>query len=185
MHVDRFRSSGIRLRTSVGSQLLEGWSYIHSFAADRYSSDAPGVVCAIVTSINSVLAPIFATRVLGGNAHTLGFLMAGSGLGALTAALMLAARRTVVGLGRWIGISAVLLGGSFILFFLSRRISGCPGWRSRWRGLVMMTGGASINTVLQTIVSEEMRGRVMSFFAAAFIGMAPIGNMLGGWVADR
>src|SRR5262249_16778157 len=138
----------------------------------------------LITSANSVLVPIFATRVLNGGPHTLGFLMAGSGLGALAAALALAARRTVLGLGRWIGINATLLACSLMVFSYSRMF-----WLA-WvaitgAGFAMMAGSAAINTVLQTIVEEDKRGRVMSFFATAFIGMAPLGNLAGGWIGDR
>jgi MFS family permease len=131
-----------------------------------------------------VLVPIFADRILHGGPHTLGFLMASSGLGALVAALTLAARRSVVGLVRWIALSIFSLGGALALFSLSHAL-----WLSMaaigLAGFSMMTGTASINTVLQTIVEEDKRGRVMSFFASAFIGTAPLGNYLGGVIAQR
>ena len=168
---------------SVGSQLKEGWSYILR-SPPIWMLLALLASLSLVTSINSVLAPIFATVILHGDAHTLGFLMAGSGLGALTAALVLAARKSVLGLTRWIGISATLLASSLFVFSLSTHF-GLSCAMLALAGFGMMSGGASINTVLQTIVDEDKRGRVMSFFAAAFIGMAPMGNMLGGLIADR
>jgi MFS family permease len=128
--------------------------------------------------------PIFAAKVLHGGAHTLGFLMGASGVGALIAALALAARRTVLGLGRVVTLSAGAFGLGLIGFGLSRYL---------WVSLLLMlvTGGsmmqqmAASNTILQTIVEENKRGRVMSFYSMAFMGMAPFGSLLAGGLADR
>jgi MFS family permease len=176
-------ASDPRQPLSVRTQLWQGWTYILRFQPIAILLTMLAAL-SLITSGNSVLIPIFATRVLRGGPHTLGFLMAGSGLGALVAALALAARRTVLGLGRWIGVSAGLLAGALFAFSWSSVF-----WVS-WlaigvAGFAMMSSTASINTVLQTIVDEDKRGRVMSFFATAFIGMAPIGNLVSGWVADH
>lgn len=168
---------------SMRSQLHQGLVYIRTSSAILILLSLLACL-SLITSANSILIPIFATRILKGDAHTLGFLMAASGLGALLAALSLAARRTVLGLGRWVVGTTLLLGVGLLLFSYSQWL-----WVSCVAvciaGFSMMSSAASINTVLQTIVEEDKRGRVMSFFAAAFIGMASLGNLLGGSIADR
>jgi MFS family permease len=132
----------------------------------------------------TVLMPVFADRILGGGPHTLGFLMTASGVGALSGALWLAGRRSVLGLGRVILINTIVFGFGLIGFGLSRWL---------WLSLVFMTVVgfgmmvlmASTNTVIQTIVDEEKRGRVMSFYTMAFLGTAPFGSLLAGWLSTR
>ena len=138
----------------------------------------------LASSSYVVLIPIFATQVLHGGPHTLGFLMAASGLGAMLAALTLASRKSVIGLGRWIAFGIALQGSALLAFSFSHWF-----WLS-WLAMMaigfgMMMGTASINTMLQTIVDPAMRGRLMAFFTTAFIGMAPIGNFGGGWISSR
>ena len=110
--------------------------------------------------------------------------MAASGVGALTGAVHLASRRTVVGLGRVVTVSAALFGVGLITFSQSRWL-----WLSLplmfVTGMGMMQQMAASNTILQTIVEEEKRGRVMSYFTMAIIGMAPFGSLLAGSVASR
>jgi MFS family permease len=110
--------------------------------------------------------------------------MAASGAGALAAALSLAARRTVVGLGIWIGSSAALFGIALIGFALSRSL-----WLSMailpFAGFGMMQQMAASNTILQTIVDDDKRGRVMAYYAMAFQGVAPFGSLFGGALSDR
>jgi MFS family permease len=131
-----------------------------------------------------VLMPIFAARVLHGGPHTLGFLMGAMGSGALVAALSLAARRSVLGLGRIIAVSAAVFGLGLIGFGLSHVF-----WLSMVMMLVagfgMMQGMAASNTIIQTIVSEDKRGRVMSYYTMAFMGMAPFGSLLAGTMAHK
>ena len=132
----------------------------------------------------SVLMPIVAGQVLHGGPHTLGWLMAAAGLGALCGALYLASRQSVVGLERVIGICAVGFGLALAAFSFSRVL-----WLSLplvlLVGLFMMLEMAASNTVIQTLVDEDKRGRVMSFFAMAFFGTAPIGSLFAGALADR
>jgi len=129
-----------------------------------------------------VLMPIFAAEVLHGGPHTLGFLMGAMGLGALLSALSLAARRSVVGLVKIIPIAAALFGAGLIGFGLSHWL-----WLSLvtvfFAGMGMMQGMAASNTIIQTIVSEDKRGRVMSYYTMAFMGMAPFGSLLAGSMA--
>jgi MFS family permease len=164
-------------------QLAEGFRYAMGFTPIR----AILALLALVSLMGMpyvVLMPVIAVRLLGGGAHTLGFLMAASGLGALCGALSLAARRTVLGLGRAIPAAAAAFGAGLMALSLSR---------SFWLSLLvmpvigagMMVQMASSNTILQTIVDEEKRGRVMSFYAMAFVGMAPFGSLAAGAAAQR
>jgi MFS family permease len=132
----------------------------------------------------TVLMPVVATRVLHGGPHTLGFLMAASGIGALAGTLYLASRRSVLGLGRVIVLASAGFGLGLIAFSRSHEF-----WLSFAilvpTGLGMMVEMAASNTVLQTVVDEDKRGRVMSFFTMAFFGSVPFGSLFAGVVADR
>lgn len=130
----------------------------------------------------TVLMPVFATDILHGGPHTLGFLMAATGIGALIGALFLAARASPQGLGKWIIAAACIFGSGLIAFSFTKVF-----WVSMVvltiAGFGMMVQTASSNTVLQTIVDDAMRGRVMSFYTMAFMGMAPFGSLLAGSLA--
>jgi len=161
----------------------EGFAYVSGSVPIVILLSALAVI-SLFGSSYSVLIPIFAAQVLHGNSHTLGFLMSASGLGAMTGALFLASRKTVLGIGRIIGTGMSLFGVGLAAFSCSRWF-----WLS-WAmmlvaGLGMMIGTASINTMLQTIVEPDKRGRVMAFFTMAFIGMSPLGNFIGGALASR
>jgi MFS family permease len=130
-----------------------------------------------------VLLPVMATEQLGGSARTYGFLSAATGVGAITAAIMLANRTTVLGLGRWITVATALLGTCLSFLALG------PGlWISLLLlllvGFAHMMAVAASNSVLQTIVDEDKRARVMSLFTMAFLGVGPIGNLLTGLLAE-
>ena len=129
-----------------------------------------------------VLMPIFAAQVLHGGPHTLGFLMGAMGVGALISALSLAARKSVRGLVRMIPMAAAVFGMGLIGFGLSRVF-----WLSMvmvlMAGMGMMQGMAASNTIIQTLVTEDKRGRVMSYYTMAFMGMAPFGSLLAGTMA--
>jgi len=131
----------------------------------------------------TVLMPIFAKDILHGGPHTLGFLMGSVGAGALTGAAYLASRRSVVGLGKIIPLAAGVFGTGLILFSLSRMM-----WFSMallyFTGMGMMVQMAASNTVLQTIIDDDKRGRVMSFYAMSFFGMVPLGNLMAGSLAS-
>jgi MFS family permease len=166
----------------IGQELLEGWRYIISSAAIRWILLMLGLVSLIGMPF-TVLLPIVADKVLGGGPHTLGFLTAGTGVGALTCAVTLAMRRSVVGLGKWLGIAAAILGVSLILFGLSH---------SFWWSMVLMFGAGygmmqqivTSNTILQTIVDDDKRGRVMSFYSMSVFGFLPIGSLFAGMLAS-
>jgi MFS family permease len=162
--------------------LQEGFSYAFGFVPIRSIL----LLLALVSLMGMpymVLMPIFAGKILQGGPQVFGFLLGASGLGALIGALYLASRRSVLGLGRIIVISSGTFGIGLIAFSLSRVF-----WLSMLSMLVtgfgMMVQMASSNTVLQTIVDEDKRGRVMSFYAMAFMGMVPFGNLLGGGLAS-
>jgi MFS family permease len=129
-----------------------------------------------------VLMPVFAGQVLHGGAHTLGFLMGAVGVGSLISALSMVMRRSVRGLTKMIPIAASVFGIGLICFGLSHVL-----WLSMLMMLVtgfgMMQGLTGSNTIIQTLVDEKMRGRVMSYYTMAFVGMAPFGSLLAGALA--
>ncbi len=167
----------------VLEELGEGWRYVTRSVAIRSLLLLLGVI-SLVGMPYTVLMPIFASNVLGGGPNTLGFLMAATGVGALAGAAELATRRSVLGLGRQIAIADAVFGASLIVFALSRSL-----WLSvavlAASGYGMIQQMAGTNTILQTIVDEEKRGRVMSFYSMAFMGMAPFGSLLAGGLAAR
>jgi MFS family permease len=170
-------------RASMLAELREGWDYVAHFAPVRSIL----LLLALVSLVGMpyvVLMPIFAAKVLHGGAHTLGFLMGASGVGALYGAARLAARKTVLGLGRLVPLMAGIFGGSLIAFGLSHWIYlSLP--LMFLTGLGMMQQMACSNTILQTIVPDERRGRVMSYYTMAFFGMAPFGSLFAGSLASR
>lgn len=167
--------------TSMMAQLREGWTYVAGFTSIRTIL----LLFALLSLMGSpfmVLMPLFAAQVLHGGAHTLGFLMAAVGVGSLVSALALVVRRSVRGLTRMIPIAAIAFGVGLISFGLSRWF-----WLSMLMLLVtgfgMMQGMTASNTIVQTLVEEKMRGRVMSYYTMAFVGMAPFGSLLAGAMA--
>lgn len=165
----------------VLEQLREGWSYVTGFVPIRTIL----LLFALLSLMGwpfMVLMPLFAAQVLHGGPHTMGFLMGAVGVGALACALSMAMRRTVRGLVRMLPIAASIFGVGLILFGLSRWL-----WLSMllmlFTGFGMMQGLTGSNTILQTLVDEKMRGRVMSYHAMAFVGMAPFGSLLSGALA--
>src|SRR5262249_20122805 len=132
----------------------------------------------------AVLMPVFADRILHAGARGLGILMGASGLGALLGALTLASRREVRGLGRWIVWATGALGVGLIAFSLSGRL-----WLSTAIlvpvGFAMIVQTAASNTLIQAMVPDALRGRVMSLYSMMFMGMAPFGALLAGLLAGR
>lgn len=130
----------------------------------------------------ATLVPVFARDVLHGDSKMQGYLLSMAGCGALVAAIFLAARSSVRGLGRLIALAPVLMGASLIVFGFSQ-----TAWLSlpvlALIGFGQMTQMAGSNTLLQTIVDDDKRGRVMSFYALAFMGTGPFGNLLVGYLA--
>lgn len=173
----------VSARRAMHHALREGWDYVSQFAPARMLL----LLLALVSLVGmpyTVLMPIFAGSVLGGGAHTLGYLLSAAGAGALVAAGRLAARQSVRGLTRVVPQSAALFGIGLVGVGLSRWL-----WLSLpmlfVTGLGMMQQMAATNTILQTVVSEDKRGRVMAFYTMAFVGMAPWGSLLAGWLAEH
>lgn len=131
-----------------------------------------------------VLMPIFAAQVFHGGAHTLGYLMALPGGGALGAGLYLATRKTVLGAGKRIAAGAALFGTGLVTLGLSRSLPLAFAALAL-TGFGMVLQMALSNTVIQTLVEDSKRGRVMSLFTVSFMGMAPFGSVLAGSVAER
>lgn len=132
----------------------------------------------------AVLMPIFADRILHGGARGLGLLMGSTGVGALAATLVMAARREVRGLGRWIIYASTGFGASLILFSFSRSLPLSIALLLP-AGFCMLIQMSSSNTLIQTMVPDDLRGRVMSVYSMVFVGMAPFGALLAGAVAHR
>ncbi len=170
-------------RTQPGLRyaLGEGWRYVAHFAPIRSLLLLLALV-SLVAMPYTILMPVFATDVLHGGAHTLGFLMASSGVGALAGAITLTLRKTVLGLGRRIVVATAMSGAALVVFGLSRHL-----WLSLavlpLVGYGIMQQMAASNTILQTIVEDDKRGRVMAFYSMAIMGMTPFGSLLGGSLA--
>lgn len=161
--------------------LKEGLAYAFRFPPIRGLLSLVALVSFASMPV-SVLLPVFATQSFGGGANTLGQLTAAQGVGSLAGALYLASRRTVLGLGKRIAIAATMVGIGIVGFSWS---SGF--WMAAAMLLVMgcgiMVQMAACNTILQTIVDEDKRGRVMSLHAMAFMGTAPLGSLAAGIAA--
>lgn len=169
-------------RRHIVHELIEGFSYSFQFGPIRSIL----LLIALISLMGmpyTVLMPVFAKEILQGGAHTFGFLMTAAGSGALAGTLYLATRQTVLGLGRVIVRATVLFAFGIMVFALSSNLILSLGALAIG-GFGAMTLIASCNTVLQTILDEDKRGRVMSFFTMAFMGMAPFGSLGAGTMSD-
>lgn len=160
------------------TELSEGFKYTFGFEPIRYLIILLSIVSLMSTSI-TLLSPVIAKEYLGGGADTFGFLMSAYGSGALVGAFYLLNKKTVLGLGKVIGVAVSIFGICLIAFSFSRVIVLSIIIMSL-AGLGMMLHIASTNTLLQTLSEETKRGRVMSFYAMAFSGMTPFGSLLAG-----
>jgi MFS family permease len=163
--------------------IIEGFRWVDQTRVIRALLLLIGLV-SLVGMPYTVLMPVFADRILHGGARGLGILMGATGIGALFGALTLAAKTGVKGLGRWIAFSCAGLGISLFLFSFSTSF-----WLSVAlllpAGYSMMLQMACSNTLIQTMVPDELRGRVMSVYSMMFMGMAPFGAFFGGALADH
>jgi predicted MFS family arabinose efflux permease len=164
-------------------ELHHGWKYVLASVPIRSALLLVALVSMAGTPY-TVLMPAIAQEVFHGGPNMLGALMTATGVGALGGALYLAQRESVVGLGRLIMWASALFGVGLILFSLTANL-----WLAMLllalAGCGFMVHLASTNTILQTIVEERLRGRVMSFYTMAFFGTVPLGSLLGGIIADR
>jgi MFS family permease len=172
-----------RHSSSMLEQIREGWDYISTFPPIR----AILILIAIISLMGypyAVLLPIFAGQVLHGGPYTLGWLSSAAGVGALISAITLTLRKSVLGLTRMLQLSAGILGGGLVLFGLSHTL-----WLSLmlmlFVGFGLMQCSAASNTVIQSLVTEDKRARVMSYYTMAFFGSAPFGCLLAGVLAHH
>jgi MFS family permease len=167
-------------------ELRDGFAYAVGFAPVRALLLLAGLISLTVGAYQT-LVPIFADRIAPNHdrgAAIFGFLGAAIGVGSLAGAIFLASRRTVVGLGKLIAIGAAVAGVAMAAFAATQSLPfmlvSCV-----FGGFGMIITFAASNTLLQTIVDDEMRGRLMSFFIVAVMGAAPVGSLIAGWLADR
>jgi MFS family permease len=167
--------------STMVEQLREGWKYVAASVPIRSILLLFGLLSLMGWPFMALM-PIFAVQVLHGGPHTLGFLMGAVGVGSLISALAMVLRRSVRGLLKMIPIGAAAFGTGLILFGLSKSL-----WLSLpmmlLTGFGMMQGLTTSNTILQTLVDDKMRGRVMSYYTMAFVGMAPFGSLMAGALA--
>jgi MFS family permease len=161
--------------------ILEGFRFVAQTRPMRALMLLLGVV-SFAAMPYAVLMPLFADKILHGGATALGMLMGCSGVGALCGALLLATRRSVRGLSTWVAVACTGLGIFLALFSFSHAL-----WLSATLlvpvGFCAMIQMASSNTLIQSMVPDRLRGRVMSFYAMTFMGMAPLGSLLAGSLA--
>ena len=166
---------------SALKDILEGLNFVRSTAPIRALLLLLGLL-SLMGMPYSVLMPIFADQILHGGARGLGILMGATGVGALIGAIMLTLKQGVRGLGTWVAFSAAAFGAALILFSTSRHF-----WLSAAFlipvGLFMMVEMASSNTLIQAMVPDHLRGRVMALYSMMFMGMAPFGALLAGVLA--
>ncbi|HTA73162.1 MAG TPA: MFS transporter [Gemmatimonadaceae bacterium] len=172
-----------RASSNMLAQMREGWDYVSTFRPIRTILLFFALLSLMGYSY-SVLLPVFAGQILHGDARTLGWLTGASGIGALISALSLTVRKSVLGLTRMLQIASATLGAALILFGLSRTL-----WLSLafmvLVGFGMMQAAAVSNTVIQSLVPEDKRARVMSYYTMAFFGASPFGSLFAGALAHR
>jgi MFS family permease len=174
-----------RSRTAPGLPLLDdlrsGFRYVRESVPIRSGL----ILLAVVSTAGvpyTVLMPAVVAQTLGGGPDLLGWLMGASGVGALSGALYLASRETVVGLGRVILVGALAFGIGLVAFSVTRSVwLAAPLLAFAGAGFIIQA--ASTNTIIQTIVDEQFRGRVMAFYTMAFFGSVPVGSLISGIVA--
>jgi MFS family permease len=179
----RVQSPARASNASPLENMMEGFRFVNRTAPIRALLLLLGLV-SLVGMPYVVLMPIFADKILHGGARGLGILMGATGVGALLGALTLAFRQGVKGLGRWVAWCSAGFGASLIIFSISHSF-----WISVILllpvGYTIMLQMASSNTLIQVMVPDALRGRVMAVYSMMFMGMAPIGALLGGALADR
>jgi MFS family permease len=177
------RPMALAKEASPLTHIIEGFNFVRQTAPIRAILMLLGLV-SLVAMPYVVLMPVFADKVLHGGARGLGILMGATGVGALFGALTLATRKGVRGLGRWVAFSCAGFGLSLLLFSFSRHF-----WLSAGIllpvGFCMMLQMSSSNTLIQAMVPDQLRGRVMALYSMMFMGMAPFGALFGGAIADR
>jgi MFS family permease len=173
----------VPLPGSALASIVEGFRYVKRTGPVRALLLLLGLI-SLVGIPYAVLMPIFADRILHGGPRGYGILMSAIGVGALAGAITLAAKKGIRGLGRWIALSATGFGLGLILFSLSRSY-----WLSAALllpvGFAIMVETASSNTLIQLLVPDSLRGRVMAVYSMMLMGMAPFGSLLAGTLAEH
>ncbi len=170
-------------QSKVVEELKEGFRYTFGSVPIRSILFLLALV-SLVGMPYTVLMPVFAKSILGGNAQTLGFLLGAVGTGAFSGAFYLASRKSVLGLGKFIGRGSLIFGAGLIIFSFSRSLPLSIIFLVI-TGASMMVQMASSNTILQTLTDDDMRGRVMSFYTMSFMGFAPFGSLIAGIIAGH
>jgi MFS family permease len=165
------------------AELKEGFRYSFGVPPIRDMLILLAVFSFAITQY-TVLMPVFAKDILKGSSDTLGFLMTSTGVGALTGAIYLASRKSVLGLGKIMAVSAFLFGFTIIIFAFSKNFM-LSLIMLLFAGVGFISLIATNNTILQSVTDDDKRGRVMSFFTMAFMGMAPFGSLAAGALADK
>ncbi|HJZ41720.1 MAG TPA: MFS transporter [Bacteroidales bacterium] len=182
----------LRLKLPVKPAIIHQDNFARSFSAGfHYTFQSVPIrtlimLLAILSLVGFpfiVLLPAYAKEILLGSSDTLGFLMSALGAGAVTGAIYMATRKSVIGLGRIISVNTILFGLTIVLASLSEKMH-LSLIVFFFGGLSMILTLAAVNTMLQTLADEDMRGRVMSFYAMALMGTTPIGNLLAGTIAS-
>src|SRR3954452_17396545 len=172
-----------QMEISAFEHIAEGFRFVFSAAPIRALMLLLGAV-SLLGMPYAVLMPVFADQILHAGAHGLGILMGFSGCGALFGAVTLAMKKRVKGLGTWVAVSAVMFGVGLMAFSFSRHF-----WLSCalivCSGFAMMVQMSSSNTLIQSMVPDHLRGRVMAVYSMMFMGMAPLGSLLAGGVAEH
>jgi MFS family permease len=171
-----------QIKENIIQGLKEGIKYAYEFKPIRALLLLIGLL-SLTGMPYTVLMPVFAKDILHGNANTLGFLLGAVGIGALIGALYLASRKSVLGLSRWISNAARIFAIGLLLFSFSRNII-LSLILMVFIGFGMMVQMASTNTMLQTLVDDDKRGRIMSLYVMAFMGTAPFGSLAAGSLAS-
>ncbi|HXS99230.1 MAG TPA: MFS transporter [Elusimicrobiota bacterium] len=177
------RAARPKRREDARAELAEAWRYVAGSLPIRTLLVLLAALCLLGVPYG-VLIPIFAGKILGGGPHTLGLLMTASGAGALLAALWLASLRSIARLSRAILVSTAGFGASLAgLGFSRSEWLSCAALFAAGFGFMLLM--AASNTIIQTIVDEDKRGRVMSFLMMAILGTSPLGSLAVGVVADK
>jgi MFS family permease len=165
------------------ADIIEGFQFVAKTGPIRALLLLLGVV-SLMGMPYAVLMPVFSDQILQGGASGLGILTGASGCGAIIGALSLAGRRGIRGLGRWVALATAGFGVGIILFSQSKIF-----WLSVAllipAGCAMMVQMAASNTLVQSMVPDALRGRVMSVYSMMFMGMAPFGALLSGTLANH
>jgi MFS family permease len=165
------------------ADLAEGWRYAMGMLPVRRMLFTLSAVSFSISPY-STLMPAMAVQAFGEGATLVGLFIGAVGLGAFISAVALARRPSVRGLARWLPFAAAAAGLGAIGFGLSTNVYASV-LLMMMAGFGMFMTGASCNTIIQTVVDEEKRSRVMSYYTMFFIGIAPFGHYLAGWLAEH